>query len=140
MKKLLLLALCTLAACTPALDEGYRPPENASVTMAWKTAPSDDEGEVRLHLILSGGVEQDVDVGTFSGELLTSFDGSPDPLLHREWWAGSDDVVSVSRKDDTHLSIERISMDDTSDREEIMTVEIPANLYVTCVDDEGGCG
>lgn len=104
-----------------------------ATSMAWKVTPA-SEGMVNVSFVMSGVLVQEVPLGTFDGEAIDEED-----LLYREWWAGSQEALSVERKDASHLVIMRTPLEGEEESRELTSITVPTGLRVECV-DTGSCG
>jgi hypothetical protein len=137
----LLSALClvSLMGCTPqqttqlpheqqnsvATDASS---SDATVFIAWWPV-AHGEGKVDLFMNILGTNLPQVHVGIYAGDY-------DDSGIQREWWAGTDKILSVERKDATHLSVMESTMEQDAPQKELMTVEVPSGLQVACIDDK----
>jgi hypothetical protein len=124
-----------LLSSAPSSPQDEVDGEPATVMVGWKAERSAGApGRVDLTLVLDGAVSSEIPIGTYRGAPLSAMSAEP-AILFRDWWAGDEVVVHVTREDPRHLAVLESSLEDPgTSSERARLIAIPEGVFVQGVD------
>lgn len=144
MRKLLLPLVLLLAGCQMMSTDTTNPADmQHEVVLDWQVTGEEpgpyDEPRTSLALIVTGAVEEAVDLGTYSGSFadgreLSVEDTTGAILKGILWWAGAGDELIVLRPRPDTLTVSHREVDEQGTAQTftvIHTISIPADAVVS---------
>lgn len=107
------------------------------IELVWETEPvasAPETVDLLLTLRVDGAISSRHEIGRFRGALLQETTGHPD--LYREWWAGDDVIVNITRRSANLLAVIEIPLDEPEATRVLSEIEVPPGVPVAGVDPQ----